>query len=130
MLYEFSSRWFRPTASIIIQQGTLKIGDNLYGNASWARVRAMRNEAGKPVKLVTPGMPVFTMGWKQLPDPGEVIVQEKKPDYSPLTMEDTSTNDQQTQSKPDDNFITVPVIVKGLLITYLLIPCIFCCVAR
>lgn len=72
----------------------------------------MRNEAGKPVKLVTPGMPVFTMGWKELPDPGEVIVQEKKPS---LNMEDTSSNNQQTQSKADDSFITVPLIVKGLL---------------
>ena len=73
----------------------------------------MRNEAGKPVKLATPGMPVFTMGWKELPDPGEVIVQEKKPSYSSLNMEDTSRNNQQAQSKADDSFITVPLIVKG-----------------
>lgn len=101
----------RPTASVIIQQGTLKIGDNLYGSSSWARVRAMRNEIGRPVKTATPAMPVFTMGWKQLPEPGEVVEQEKKSTiYSSLVMED---NIQRGHSKTIDSLITVPLIVKG-----------------
>lgn len=78
----------------------------------------MRNETGKPVKMATPAMPVFTMGWKELPDPGEVVVQEKKLKYSSLVLEDANIQkDQPTHSKANDSLITVPLIVKGLLVT-------------
>lgn len=110
--------YLSPTASVIIQQGTLKIGDYLYGNSSWARVRAMRNDTGRVVKMATPAMPVFTMGWKELPDPGEVVVQEKKSDYSSVVLEDVNTlqkeYQQQKQQNSSDSLITVPVIVKGV----------------
>lgn len=76
----------------------------------------MRNETGKPVKMATPAMPVFTMGWKELPEPGEVVVQEKRPNYSSLVLQDANIqNDQPTHSKSSDSLIAVPLIVKGLL---------------
>ena len=75
----------------------------------------MRNEIGKAVKVATPGMPVFTMGWKELPEPGEVVVQEKKSSiYSSLVLEEvTIPKDQKTDSKSKDSLITVPLVVKG-----------------
>lgn len=81
----------------------------------------MRNEIGKPVKMATPAMPVFTMGWKELPEPGEVVVQEKKSVYSSMVFDGTSTaaKDAKTHSTTDDSLITVPLVVKGIVVVVL-----------
>ena len=75
----------------------------------------MRNETGKAVKVATPGMPVFTMGWKELPEPGEVVVQEKKSSiYSSMILEEVRVpKDHKTDSKSKNSLITIPLVVKG-----------------
>lgn len=66
--------------------------------------------------MATPAMPVFTMGWKELPEPGEVVVQEKKEKsiYSSLVLEDS--NRQKDKVNTTSSFIQVPLIVKGVII--------------
>ena len=77
----------------------------------------MRNEIGKPVKMATPATPVFTMGWKELPEPGEVVVQEKKSVYSSMVFEDNNTlKDPKIHSKAEDGLIAVPLVVKGVVV--------------
>lgn len=77
----------------------------------------MRNELGKPVKVAMPGTPVFTMGWKELPEPGEVVAQEKKnSDYPSLVSEDSNIQEEEQMppSIVNNSLITVPLIVKGV----------------
>ena len=84
----------------------------------------MRNEIGKPVKMATPAMPVFTMGWKELPEPGEVVVQEKKSVYSSMVFDGTNiAKDAKTHSKTDDGLIAVPLVVKGVVVIVVLVVC-------
>ena len=87
----------------------------------------MRNEIGKPLKMVTPATPVFTMGWKELPEPGEVVVQEKKSVYSSIVLEETSIpKNTKTQLKADDGLITVPLVVKGVGSVFVVLPVYVC----
>ena len=69
--------------------------------------------------MATPAMPVFTMGWKELPEPGEVVVQEKKEKsiYSSLVLEDSNKQkDQEDKTTSSTSLIQVPLIVKGIIV--------------
>jgi len=59
-----------PLATVIVQRGTLKIGDSLICGASWAKVRAMFDDQGRNIKEAPPGTPVRVIGWSGTPDSG------------------------------------------------------------
>jgi translation initiation factor IF-2 len=63
-----------PVATILVQAGTLKIGDDLgVGDALYGRVRAMRDWKGDLVKEAPPSMPVKLIGLRAAPAVGDVI---------------------------------------------------------
>lgn len=69
-----------PTATIIVQAGTLKVGDALVCGAASTKVKAMLNEDGKQVKVAPPSTPVRVIGWSTTPDCGdqfETVKNEK-----------------------------------------------------
>ena len=59
-----------PLATVIVQRGTLRVGDALVCGAQWAKVRAMYDDQGKAVKEAPPGTPVRVIGWSGTPDSG------------------------------------------------------------
>jgi translation initiation factor IF-2 len=59
-----------PLATVIVQRGTLRVGDALVCGAQWAKVRAMFDDQGNAVKEATPGTPVRVIGWSGTPDSG------------------------------------------------------------
>jgi translation initiation factor IF-2 len=59
-----------PLATVIVQRGTLRVGDPLVCGAHWAKVRAMFDDQGKAVKEATPATPVRVIGWSGTPDSG------------------------------------------------------------
>lgn len=63
-----------PVATILIQSGTLKQGDNLLAGAVFGRIRAMLNENGKPVEEAGPSIPVEIQGLSEVPKAGEVVM--------------------------------------------------------
>lgn len=63
-----------PVATILIQAGTLKRGDNLLAGAVFGRIRAMLNENGKPVEEAGPSIPVEIQGLSEVPKAGEVVM--------------------------------------------------------
>jgi translation initiation factor IF-2 len=62
-----------PVATILVQRGTLHVGDALVAGASWARVRAMQDFRGNKVDAAPPGMPVEVLGFDTVPDAGEIV---------------------------------------------------------
>ncbi|HEY8638080.1 MAG TPA: translation initiation factor IF-2, partial [Solirubrobacteraceae bacterium] len=60
-----------PVVTILIQRGTLRIGDALLAGAHWGRVRAMTNYTGDKVKQAGPGDPVEVLGFDGVPEAGE-----------------------------------------------------------
>ncbi|HYC72518.1 MAG TPA: translation initiation factor IF-2, partial [Opitutaceae bacterium] len=57
-------------ATVIVQRGTLRIGDALVCGPHWCRVRAMFDDQGQNVKEAPPSMPVRVIGWSGTPDSG------------------------------------------------------------
>jgi translation initiation factor IF-2 len=62
-----------PVVSILIQRGTLEVGDALVAGASFGRVRAMHNFIGTRVKTAEPGEPVEVLGFDGVPEAGEFV---------------------------------------------------------
>ncbi len=62
-----------PVVSILIQRGTLEVGDALVAGASFGRVRAMHNFVGARVKRAEPGEPVEVLGFDGVPEAGEFV---------------------------------------------------------
>ena len=62
-----------PTATVIIEKGTLKVGDALVCGPHYCKVRAMFDDAGKNVKQATPATPVKVTGWSSAPNAGSVF---------------------------------------------------------
>ncbi|CAI5760238.1 unnamed protein product [Candida verbasci] len=64
-------------ATVLVRRGSLKPGDFIVAGDTYCKIRAMKDEFNKPVKLATPSTPVQIMGWKTLPNSGESIIQAK-----------------------------------------------------
>jgi translation initiation factor IF-2 len=63
-----------PVATILVQSGTLKRGDIVLAGAVFGRVRAMLDEAGRPVKEAGPSMPAEVQGLSDVPIAGEDVL--------------------------------------------------------
>ena len=62
-----------PVVSVLIQRGTLRVGDALVAGAHFGRVRAMHDFVGARVKRATPGQPVEVLGFDGVPEAGEIV---------------------------------------------------------
>jgi translation initiation factor IF-2 len=62
-----------PVVSILIQRGTLRVGDALVAGAHFGRVRAMHDFVGARVKRAEPGEPVEVLGFDGVPEAGELV---------------------------------------------------------
>jgi translation initiation factor IF-2 len=70
-----------PTATVIVQRGTLRPGDAFVAGQSPGRVRAMMDWAGNREKAAPPSTPVLIMGWEEIPTAGdtfEVLSSERE----------------------------------------------------
>ncbi len=61
-------------ATILVQKGTLKVGDPVAAGSAFGRVRAMIDDNGKNVKSAGPSMPVEILGLSEVPNAGEIFV--------------------------------------------------------
>jgi translation initiation factor IF-2 len=62
-----------PVVSVLIQRGTLHVGDALVAGAHFGRVRAMHDFVGARVRRATPGQPVEILGFDGVPEAGEIV---------------------------------------------------------
>ena len=62
-----------PLATVLVNNGTLKLGDTVVVGTTWGRVRAMFNDTGKQVKKVGPATPVELLGLGSVPQVGDML---------------------------------------------------------
>jgi translation initiation factor IF-2 len=62
-----------PVVTILVQRGTLEVGDSLVAGPQWGRVRAMQDFTGQRVQSAGPGMPVEVLGFDGVCDAGEFV---------------------------------------------------------
>lgn len=60
-------------ATILVQTGTLRIGDNVVAGTSTGKIRAMVDDKGRKVKKADPSTPVSVTGWDEVPEAGDII---------------------------------------------------------
>ena len=63
-----------PVATVLVQKGTLKVGDTIAAGACYGKIRAMMDDKGRRVKEAGPSTPVEILGLNDVPQAGEVFV--------------------------------------------------------
>ena len=117
-----------PVATVLVQKGTLHVGDNIAVGACYGKVRAMMDDKGRRVKEATPSTPVEILGLNGVPNAGEVFVvtenekearsfadtfiSESKNKLLEETKAKLSLDDLFTQIKAG-NVKELPIIVKA-----------------
>jgi translation initiation factor IF-2 len=69
-----------PTATLLVQNGTLRLGDALLIEDISGRIKAMFNERGEQIEKATPSTPVVVLGLSTVPHPGDIfkVVEDEK----------------------------------------------------
>jgi translation initiation factor IF-2 len=70
-----------PVTGVLVQRGTLRVGDAVVAGPVWGKVRAMLNDKGERIDEATPGMPVEMLGFDGVSEAGEhvqVVENERK----------------------------------------------------
>ena len=62
-----------PLSTVIVQKGTLRTGDAIVCGSFWAKVRALFDDQGRPIKEAPPSMPVRVIGWSGTPTSGSAF---------------------------------------------------------
>ncbi len=60
-----------PVATVLVQNGTLKVGDSFLAGLTYGKVKAMFDEHGKPVKQALPSTPISVLGFTEVPSSGD-----------------------------------------------------------
>ena len=63
-----------PVATVLVQKGTLHVGDSIAAGSCFGKVRAMMDDKGRRVKEAGPSTPVEILGLNDVPNAGEVFV--------------------------------------------------------
>ncbi len=63
-----------PVATVLVQRGTLSVGDAIVAGSAFGRVRAMMDEFGKPVEFAGPSRPVQVLGFTSVPSAGDSFI--------------------------------------------------------
>jgi translation initiation factor IF-2 len=116
-----------PVATVLVQSGTLKRGDVVLAGSSFGRVRAMLDEAGKPIQEAGPSIPVEIQGLSDVPAAGDELIvlgDERKAReialYRQGKFRDTKLAKQQAaklenmfESMGEGAARTLPLIIKA-----------------
>ena len=62
-----------PVATVLVQNGTLHVGDTVVAGTAFGRVRAMINDKGERVEAAYPSEPVEVLGFSEVPDAGDIL---------------------------------------------------------
>ena len=116
-----------PVAWVLVQNGTLRVGDAFLAGTTYGRVRSMTNSKGEEIQEAGPSMPVVVTGFNSPPDAGDVFIVtheerlarsiaekraaaqrlKKGPTVKHMTLEDFHARVAGSEQK------TLQVIVKG-----------------
>jgi translation initiation factor IF-2 len=116
-----------PVATVLVQRGTLKVGDILVAGSEWGRVRALVNDRGEHVQSAGPAMPVEVLGLSGAPEAGDefVVVESdararEVTEYRARKRRETrhktvsrQTLDQLLQSRDQGEKRLLPLVIKG-----------------
>jgi translation initiation factor IF-2 len=80
-----------PTATLVVRNGTLKVGDEIVSETERAKVRGLFDWLGKPIKDVGPGEPTLLLGFKDTPPVGTRIWSVDQKQIAPAVLSEKET---------------------------------------
>ena len=91
-----------PLATLLVQKGVLKPGDNIIVSNTWGRVKAMFNDLGKQLKKAEPSTPVEVLGLNAVPQAGESfkVVSNEREARTLLDKQKDSQKRVTTRARP------------------------------
>ena len=116
-----------PVATVLVQRGTLKLGDIVVAGSEWGRVRVLINDRGENVETAEPAMPVELHGLSGVPEAGDELVvvtdeararevttyrarKRREQRHAPAGRQ---TLDQLLQSQKDGEKRLLPLVIKA-----------------
>ncbi|MFO0591194.1 MAG: translation initiation factor IF-2 [Polyangiaceae bacterium] len=102
-----------PVARVMVQDGTLHVGDILLAGAAWGKVRAMTDELGRAVGEAGPSTPVEVLGLNEVPSAGDPVHSVK----DARTAEEIAEGRRKKASKtliPQDSRVSLETLTKSL----------------
>lgn len=114
-------------ATVVINEGTLRVGDTIVAGVAYGKVKALSNDLGKPVTEAKPGEPVVVLGLSATPEAGEDLVSvasdkiareyaQKRADYlrqKELSKSTKVTLDELSLKIAEGEIKTLSMIVKA-----------------
>jgi len=89
-------------ATVLVQKGTLHIGDYIVCGVNWCKVRAMTDYRGRKVEAAYPSMPVEITGWSDVPEAGEKVQacdEKVAKDLANLRLSEKKIEEQKHNSR-------------------------------
>ncbi|MBN2963453.1 translation initiation factor IF-2 [Sulfurospirillum sp. T05] len=116
-----------PVATIVVQNGTLRVGDTVVAGVAYGKVRALLDHAGKAITSIKPGEPGVIVGLSEVAEAGEKLVKvesdkaareyaQKRHDYlrqKELSRSTKVTLDELSQRIAEGEIKDLPVIIKA-----------------
>ena len=91
-----------PTATVIVQKGTLKVGDSFACGSVYCKVKAMIDDQGNQIKSAPPSTPVNVLGWSGVPDAGATCTGCKNEREARRVAQETEDLEKKIESIPQD----------------------------
>jgi translation initiation factor IF-2 len=91
-----------PTATVIVQKGTLKVGDSFACGSVYCKVKAMIDDQGNQIKSAPPSTPVNVLGWSGVPDAGATCSGCKNEREARRVAQETEDLEKKVESMPQD----------------------------
>ncbi len=100
-------------ATLLVQQGTMHVGDPIVVGTTFGRVRTMTNERGKDIKKATPSMPVEITGLNDVPEAGDhfVVFEDEK---SARAAGEARAKEAQMRERRKTNHVTLDNLFDSL----------------
>jgi translation initiation factor IF-2 len=86
-----------PVATVLVQDGTLKVGDVLLSGPGYGRIRQLLNDKGQPIETAGPSTPVIVSGLNDLPSAGDKFYVVDDVDRARSIAEERSVLSRQTE---------------------------------
>ncbi|ALV23984.1 translation initiation factor IF-2 [Campylobacter iguaniorum] len=116
-----------PVATIIVENGTLRVGDTIVAGVAYGKVRALQDDKGNALKSIKPGECGVIIGLSEVPDAGETLISvktdkeareyaQKKYEYlrqKELSKSTKVTIDELSAKIAEGELKTLPVIIKA-----------------
>ncbi len=91
-----------PTATVIVQKGTLKVGDAIYCGSEYCKVKAMIDDQGNQIKSAPPSTPVNILGWSGVPEAGGIFKKAKNERAARREAEELALETKPVATEPEE----------------------------